>query len=154
MAWKELVMAAYRAHEGTTPSFPRFEVGAAEAHLVRAEQVLGAAFPSELRTLLAECDGITEMMDIEGQPIETGWLMWPVAAVLEEHSNSERDTSGPPDSWLVFGHAGVDGVLFGYDRDKAVGQIWAWHPIETRGQLMATSLAGFLKGWITGELTL
>jgi len=148
--WEEFVMAAYRRVKGRRPRSP-FEVGAAEAHLLRAEQLLGAAFPRELRTLLAECNGIMEVMDIDGQPVQTGWLVWPVDAIVEEHSNPERATMGPPGNWLVFSNAGVDGVLFGYGGDRAAEQICAWYPIEARSQLLSTSLAGFLSGWIAGE---
>lgn len=150
MVWKDLMVAAYRERQGATPSFPRFKGAAAEAHLVYAEQALGAAFPGDLRGLLAECDGVIEVIDVDGELIETGWIVWPVEMILKEHSDPERATIGPPGTWLVFGNAGADGVLFGYDGDRMAAHIWGWHPIEARSQLLATSLAGFLRGWITG----
>jgi hypothetical protein len=153
--WKDLLTEAYRARDGaSSPSLPRFEPGATEARLERAERALGLPLPEELRTLLAECDGVMEVMEVGGQPIETGWLVWTLDAIVDERRGRKRTTLGPPDGWLMFANAGADGILFGYDQGEPPGHIGAWYPMEGgRLQFMAPSLQAFLRGWIAGELS-
>jgi hypothetical protein len=154
MGWRELVTAAYSERKGSAASsFPRFGPGATEARLTQAARTLGMALPAELSAFLAECDGIMDVMEIEGRPIETGWLMWEVDTIVAGRSDPARATLGPPETWLVFANAGADGILFGYDRAEPHDQIWAWYPSEGRRHLLAPSLSAFLHGWINGEVT-
>jgi hypothetical protein len=94
-----------------------------------------------------------DVMEIDGRAIETGWLVWTLQAIVAGHSEPERATRGPPDNWLVFANAGADGILFAYDGSETNGHISAWHPIEGRRQRIAASLPAFLRGWISGEIT-
>jgi hypothetical protein len=154
MAWKELVTQAFNERATSSgPSFPRFEPGATEARLDQAARSLAVALPEALRAFLAECDGVMEVMEVDGRQIDMGWLMWTADAIVARHAEATRTALGPPATWLVFADAGADGILFAYDRAETDGHIWAWHPVEGRRQQVAESLRAFLRGWITGELT-
>jgi hypothetical protein len=153
MRWKELVSQAFR--ERTTspdPAYPRFEPGATEANLRDGERRIGVTIPEDLRSLLAECDGIMEVMEIQGQAIDTQWLIWPTDMIVERNLHPGRAGIGLPESWLIF--ATADGSDFGYDQQDAGGHIWVWQPIDDKSRCVATSLLAFLRRWITGELRL
>jgi hypothetical protein len=153
MNWRDLVLQAFR--EGIKPPepvYPRFAPGASEAHLREAERRLGVTIPEDLRNLLAECDGIMEVMDIHGRPIDTHWLIWPTETLVDRNRDPGRATVGLPGSWLIF--ATADGRDFGYDLHEGEGHIWLWRPIDGESDRVAPSLPDFLRRWINGELKL
>ena len=84
---------------------------------------------------------ISELSD-QGFWDEAGqvWLIEPASRV-EELCDSR---------FLQVGRPGVDGIGFGYRKD--VPGFWAYHPIESEYQLLATTLAEFLKGWYSGNI--
>jgi cell wall assembly regulator SMI1 len=154
MDWHELVTEAFQTNQNrSVPAFPRFEPGASEESLSGAEDALGQRLPDDLRTFLGECDGVMEVLKIHDQEISSLWIVWPVEEIVKGRSASGRATLGPPAEWLVFANAGVDGIDFAYDRAEGSGRIWAWHPMESRRQLVGESLAEFLRGWIEGAVT-
>ena len=51
---------------------------------------------------------------------------------------------------LYIGRPGVDGIEFVYRRGS--GAIWAYHPMESRWQLLADDIKKFERGWKAGEL--
>jgi hypothetical protein len=62
----------------------------------------------------------------------------------------------PFDHLLIFGDAGVDGILFAFpitdgriDRDL----VHAWYPIDDTRELKALSLRDYVEGWLSGKLT-
>lgn len=135
------------------PCFPCFGPSAMPEDLARAASALKATFPDELKALLTECNGITEVMTIAGQPVESGWLIWTLEEIVRSQSEPGRADLGPPSSWLVLANAGADGIVFGYDRALSGDGNWAWYPYEQRGEQVAPSLSSFLQGRITGRVT-
>jgi hypothetical protein len=153
MDWKALVTQAFRERIGSPgPVYPRFEPGATETELANGERLTGVRIPEDLRSLLAECNGITEVMEIQGNPIDTQWVVWPTDTIVESNLAPGRVDIGLPPSWFIF--ATADGHDFGYDLDAGDGHIWVWHPIDGESEDVAPSLAAFLRRWVTGELRL
>lgn len=150
MRWKELVEQACRAGDPSLKLGVRFAPGATAARLEECEHRLGVTFPDDLRALLRESDGITETMEIEGELIETQWLMWPTGLI--EERNLRTDRLGMPAGWLSFSTA--DGNDFAYDVHDPHGHIWVWHPIDGTGRRVADSLAVFLSSWVAGQLSI
>lgn len=143
MDWKGLVVQAFQQQAGGPIStYPRFSPGASEAALTEAEQRLGMTIPEDLRALLAQCDGIMDVMVIEGNHIDNQWVIWPLETILEANLDPERGVCGLPPDWLVF--ASADGHDIGYDGDAQNGQIWIWHPIDDESEQIASSFADFL----------
>ena len=156
MDWRELVTEAFqvrRSRSEDVPAFPRFEPGASEESLNRAEDALGQRLPEDLRAFLGESDGIQTILEIDGGQIEDMWVVQTLEEVVKGHRDPWRVRIGPPAEWLVFASAGVDGIDFAYDRAEESGSIWAWYPMESRRQLVGKSLAEFLRGWIEGAIT-
>jgi hypothetical protein len=75
--------------------------------------------------------------DEEGQL----WLIEPGSKAQER----------PEIGFLQIGRPGFDGIGFGY-RSRNPG-FWAYHPIDSRFQLLAPSLDEFLKGWYAGNIS-
>ena len=143
MNWRERITEAYRRRESqSVPASPEFQPGAPEDALQEAERALGQRLPEDLRALLSESDGVLEVLEIEGERIESLWILWTTEEIVQNQN----------DTFLFFGSVGTDGILFGYDRTENTGQIWAWHPMESRRQLVGESLAEFLYGWIGGSV--
>lgn len=69
------------------------------------------------------------------------WLIEPLSR-LEEHDHI---------GFLQVGRPGVDGIGFGYRLGH--NGFWAYYPVEQRFQLLAPSLAEFLKGWVARTIT-
>lgn len=153
MGWRERLAEAYRTRENQrVPASPRFQPGASEASLAEAERALGQRLPEDLRALLSESDGVMEVLEIGGRQVESLWIVWPTEKIVKGQSNPWRAEIGPPAEWLVFASAGVDGIDFAYDRIEESGRIWAWHPMESRRQLVGESMDGFLRGWIESDV--
>jgi hypothetical protein len=99
MRWKELVIQAFReCNSSPAPVYPRFEPGATEAHLRDGEFRIGRSIPDDLRSLLAECDGIMEVMEIHAEPLDIQWLIWPVDTIVERNLDPGRAHIGLPES--------------------------------------------------------
>jgi hypothetical protein len=93
--WKELIEALYPDHE--------FRSGAAHPALARAEEQLGARLPADLRSLLAESDGVFGAYGLG--------LVWPTDRIASDNlrfrSQPEvRDNYESFESLLFFGDAG------------------------------------------------
>lgn len=153
MYWKNLVSQAFRESDSALEGIsPRFEPGASEDHLRDAEHRLGALVPDDLRSLLMECDGVMEVMEIQGRPIDTQWLIWPVETIVSANVDPRRSDIGLPESWFIF--ATADGHDFGYDRTTGNSDIWVWHPMDNVSEHVAQSLDEFLRRRIKGALRL
>ena len=153
MNWRDRLAETYQTRKSQgVPASPRFRPGASEVGLAEAERTLGQRLPEDLRALLSESDGVMEVLEIGSEQIESLWIVWTTEEIVKGQSNPWRAEIGPPPEWLVFASAGVDGIDFAYDRAEESEQIWAWHPMESRRQLVGESLDGFLRGWIDGSV--
>ena len=136
-----------------------FAGGATDAEIEGAEGLLGVRLPTELRSLLAESNGVTYGLTLEtGERIPTvGYLIWPLAMILEENQRLRGSSpSGLARQFLFFVNAGVDGILFGHPilPSGEVGpEVQAWYPIEGELRLLAPSLRDYLIGWWSGALS-
>jgi hypothetical protein len=69
------------------------------------------------------------------------WLLEP-STRAEEHAEI---------GFLEVGRPGVDGIGFGYRRDKP--GLWAYHPMERRFEWLAPSLTALVDGWQAGRIS-
>jgi hypothetical protein len=54
------------------------------------------------------------------------------------------------DGFLVIGQPGVDGIEFGYRRDR--DGVWAYYPMEARYELLAPDTQALVDGWFSGTI--
>jgi hypothetical protein len=122
--------------------------------LTRAELQLGLALPHDLRSLLAETDGITDASDVE--------LVWAAERIAEENLGLRRDHETPAvprggGDLLFFGDTGT-ADLFAYriTADGAVCEpdvyLWKYQPGTARW--VASDLQSLLDAWFSRELEL
>lgn len=127
--------------------------GASESAIQLAERALGVKFPSDLKTLLLESDGI------EG---EYGLgIVWPLDRIVEENlsfrgSADFKELYMPFDCLLFFAAAGNgDQFAFpihagGIHRDD----VFAWNHEDDSRTWAAPSLSKYLEWWLNGKLTI
>ena len=128
----------------------KFGVPAGEAEIAAAEKALGIDFPSELRALLAESNGV-----ISGP--HGAILVWPVERIEQDNlffwTNSDfRDRYMPTDHLLFFGDSGVgDQFAFAVVNGRVQrSDVFEWdHETDSRTRV-ATSLAHFFEKWFAG----
>ena len=151
--WRLTIQDAYATenHAGRVWTTPRFAPGVSPSACAAVEAQLGVSLPADLRRLLLESDGITELLQIGEQPVESGWLVWPLARIAFENLRM-REAFGTRSTLLVFASAGADGVVFAYDVSAETLAIVACEPQEEVTKRLADSLLGFLLGWIGGTI--
>ena len=142
-SWRELVATLC----------PRAVFGppAADAEIAEAERRLSIPIPDDLRTLLAESDGVMD---------EYGWeILWPLPRIVANNDDYRHNPAFasymPIDVFLFFAESG-DGQPFGYSISgtcEVQGHVFVWNQIEDSRTKVADSLAGWLKGWLEGSLT-
>ena len=125
---------------------------ASELAISDAEVALGVAFPDDLRTLLAQTDGLAD---------EFGSGILPVARIVEINLEMRsRFDSGdlymPFANLLLIADAG-NGDLFGYaiqgDGHIHRPDLFRWDHESDSRQWVRGSLAEFVDGWFSGELS-
>jgi hypothetical protein len=57
----------------------------------------------------------------------------------------------PNAEFLAVGHAGSDGIDFGYRKD--VPGIWAYYPIDRDFKYMSATIKELVAAWISGKLS-
>jgi len=152
MTWRGLVERAYAAKGDGARA--RFAPGADRRRLDEVERELGAALAPDLRALLAESDGVLDVLELDGRLVPSTSLIWSCDAIL---SANRIDLVGSPNravprNLIAFAGAGADGIVFAYVRAEPNGAIVAWYPIEDRCQPVASSLEEFLRGWTAGQI--
>jgi hypothetical protein len=163
MNWRELITGIYetRALQPGIAGKPQFYPPASPGDIADAEVRLNAGFPASIRALLLETNGVMEMMALDGgEWFESMWLLWTVAELVEQNlfyrAATEDGTYDRDFRDLVFfAGAGVDGILFAFpviDRICAP-RVVVWHPIMDELDELAPSLEDFLRGWLTGTIS-
>lgn len=164
MTWRELITDIYvgRSQQPGIAAKPEFYAAAPAATILEAESTLHAALPGSLRTLLLETNGVMDLMAIDGGDwFESMWLLWKIEEVIEQNAyyraaskmgTCERDFSG----LVFFADAGTDGVLFAFPVVEGVcdSRVVVWRPIMDVLDDLAPSLQEFLRGWLTGTITI
>jgi hypothetical protein len=163
MNWRELIIGIYedRRQQPGIAGKPEFHPGASAATIAHAETALNAALPSSLRSLLLETNGVMDMMAIDGGDwFESMWLLWMTEEVVEQNryyrAASEEKTYERDFSTLVFfAGAGTDGILFAFPVEDGVcaPRVAVWYPIIDELDELSPSLEDFLRGWLTGTIS-
>lgn len=114
-----------------------------ERELLRAESEVGLALPRDLRSLLAETDGLA---DAQGRE-----LVWPVERIAEENAPLRAGL-------LVFGDTGGEDLLaYGVGRADGPGarpgpgpDILLWEHARDGARWIAPDLQSLLDDWFAG----
>jgi hypothetical protein len=164
MNWCKLISDIYetRAGQPGIACEPKFYAAASAGEIADGEVRLDARLPASIRSLLLETNGVMEVMAIDGgEWFDSGWLLWTVAEIVEQNLSYRAASEDGRDErdfrqLVFFADAGADGILFAFpvreDRVCAPGVV-AWHPIMDDLDELTPSLEGFLKGWLTGTIT-
>lgn len=161
--WGEFIQQAYEAVRESRdyPGSLAFHPPASEGSIANIESALGVAFPSELRSLLAETNGITELIEIEGEKIVTGHFIWTIERIKRENLEYRtrsvfKETFMPFDCLLFFADSGC-GDNFGFavvNGQVRRPRIYAWEHEDDSRVCVAPSLADFIKWSLAGKIKL
>lgn len=96
-----------------------------------------------------------------GEWFDSMWLLWTVADLVEQNlfyrTAADRRTYRRDFRELVFfATAGTDGILFAFQQTDACvcsPHVSVWHPMMDELDEIAPSLEEFLRGWLTGSLS-
>jgi hypothetical protein len=120
--------------------------------LVRTEHELGLPLPEDLRSLLAETDGIADAFDVE--------LVWAAERIAEENAGLRRGASEivprAGGSLLFFGDPGTED-LFAYrisDGVVAEPDVYLWAHASEKARWIASDLQALLDAWLSGDFEL
>jgi len=158
--WRELIAQLYEDERAGTAR-PKFYPPASAEQIRELENALRQQLPRDLRGLLLQTDGVVEEFLLDGEWIESMWLIWSVTEILQANASYRSRQSGAFldrnfHKLLFFTGAGVDGILFAHPVDTsavAADQVLAWHPIEDNLTGTAPSIEGFVRGWLSGQIS-
>jgi hypothetical protein len=128
-----------------------FSEAATEQALLKAESALGLIFPSELRDLLKETNGVEQ---------SSAYLLFILSVERVEKDNLElRNAKGlnfymSLDNFLFFADAG-NGDKFGFpiSRDGKINKdVFAWNHEDDSRSWCAPSLKVFIQWWVEGKV--
>ena len=108
--------------------------------LAEVEAKLGATLPDDLRTLLAETDGLTD--DSGGEPV------WPVERIGEENQARLGPVAAADPDLVFFGDTGTED-LFAYRSSQP--DIYLWSAADGRTRWVASDLRSFLDTWFADQ---
>lgn len=119
--------------------------------LARAEHQLGLTLPGDLRSLLAETDGIADASDVE--------LVWAAERIAEENLGLRRDDATPAvprggGDLLFFGDTGSTD-LFAYRITGGLvtePDVYLWKYLAGSARWVASDLQALLDAWFSREL--
>jgi hypothetical protein len=120
--------------------------------LAKTEHDLGLALPEDLRSLLAETDGIADASDVE--------LVWAAERIAEENVGLRRGESGivprGGGDLLFFGDPGTEDVFAYRIRDGVVTEpdVYLWAHLSSAARWIASDLQALLDAWFCGDLEL
>ena len=157
--WRDLIQEAFRKRPGDHSVSPVFDPPAPEAAILEAEQGLGVELPGELRSLLAETNGVKESMELPGGATEIGYLIWPVERIKEDNLKFRKELNYgqiymPFDHLVFFADAG-NGDQFAYavlDGQVRRSDIFAWNHEDDSRKWVAPSLKTFVEWFLWGKI--
>lgn len=117
--------------------------GASEVLVKRAEALLGAVFPADLRTLFLATDGV---FDQPGQ----WFVVWPLGEVVTRNQRAWAHESAARQELVGFGDDGT-GAPFCVPRDGG-GGVFVWKPTEEQTAWLADTVEQFWSGWSNGSI--
>src|SRR5690349_14493168 len=144
--WREFI-------SGISPHC-EFREPASQEEIEAVGESLGAALPDDLVALLRETNGVYDRYAYLDFLMSCGQIRR--ENLLLRTEKVFLKTYKPLDTLLFFGRAGSDGILFGFSM-AAQGtaharEIIKWEPIGDMRDTIASSLAGFVRGWLTSTL--
>lgn len=130
-----------------------FKAPATNTNITLIKKELNVELPEKLLELLRETNGIFDKYECP--------LIWSTEQIVEDNLffrnfDDYKDIYMPFDHLLFFSDAG-NGDLFGYRvlngriRDD---EIYAWNHEDDSRTWISSSIESFVKGWITGEITI
>jgi hypothetical protein len=163
MTWRALITGIYegRPQQPGIAGKPEFYPASVDANIAVAEAAQLASLPDSLRSVLLETNGVMDMMAMDGNDwFESMWLLWNVEEIVEQNRYYrdgsakglyERDFT----NWVLFAGAGTDGILFAFPvvDGRCDSRVIVWHPIMDVLDELAPTLEEFLRGWLTGTIT-
>jgi hypothetical protein len=162
MDWKRHLEDCYAASQARTEYgvFPLFDTPASVEDLLKVEVALKVVFPTSLKDLLRQTNGVFEQMSINGKIIKSGTFIFPLAKLHQLNKNfpwNEVETKQNFNSFIFFGTAGVDGICFAFkassQNPNLDDEVYTWYPYEGDFVKMSNSLADFVCDWIMGKLS-
>ena len=144
MMWKEYL------HDVSNEC--QFESPATETEIASIKKELGMDLPNQLAALYNETNGVFGNYGIS--------FVWSTEQIVRENLflrslQEEQDFMQPVDHFLFFSDAG-NGDLFAYLRENDTTwneNIYVWDHEDDSRRPIAPSIETFLKGWITGEIS-
>jgi hypothetical protein len=124
----------------------------AEQQLKHLETTLEVQLPQELKELYNLSNGLAEELAEIGP---TGYVVLPADKMLAENQRLLLDPGSAVHGMLLVAPA-YTGDYFGYlVRDKQITStdIYVWNAAENRREWVAASLADFLVGWVSTEIS-
>jgi cell wall assembly regulator SMI1 len=115
-----------------------------DSEVRRAESLLTAVFPADLRGLYLVSDGV---FDKPGQ----WFVVWPLAEVIERNQAAWAQADAARRQLLGFGDDGT-GAPFCVPRDGGIG-VFTWSTIDGQASRLADTVAQFWSGWCQGTIT-
>jgi hypothetical protein len=163
MSWRELITGIYEGcpQKAAIARTPKLYPAASAPIIVEAEAALRTVLPDSVRSLLLETNGVMDMMAIDGgEWLETMWLLWTIQEIVEQNS-SYRASSEKGEykrdfrNLVFFAGAGTDGILFAFPVQEGVcaPRVVVWTPIMDELDELSPSLEDFLRGWLTGTIS-
>ena len=159
MVWRGLIADVLpNVVPASTTVSPIFYPPAQPEAVAELETVLGTALPGDLKSMLAETDGVAERMVWARYDEKIGYLLWPVERIRETNLRFRTDSFlpgyAPFDRLLFFADAG-NGDQFAYttlngrvDRPD----ILAWDHEDDSRTWVAPSLKTFIVWWCEGRI--
>lgn len=129
-----------------------FKRPASKAEITQITENLSVALPRKLFELYSETDGVFDVFNCP--------LIWSTSQVVKDNLFFRnfidyKDIYMPFDHLLFFSDNGC-GDLFGYRILNGyihTEDIYVWNHEDDSRTWVASSLEGFIKGWITSEIT-
>jgi len=162
MDWKRHLEDCYAAAQAQTEYgvFPVFDTPTSLEALLEVETALKIVFPTSLKDLLQQTNGVFEQISINGEMINSGTFIFPLAELRQLNENFRKKGIEAKDnfnSFLFFGTAGVDGIRFAFKASSQApnldDEVYAWYPYEGSFVKMSNSLKDFVCDWIMSKLS-
>ncbi len=160
MSWCKRLLAICEMHKNAEYAVSvAFHSPALSSSISELEHQLAVFLPDSLRSLLAETNGVTETMEVQGELKSIGWIVFALDEIRRTNE-SHRTTLNEawPDirfeDFLFFSSPGVDGLLYAFVVDGTHcrdDDIVIWYPLDNLIKNIASSLEEFLSLRIRGK---
>ena len=134
---------------------PVFHSPAELRAIIKCEKRLNVTFPTPLKNLLLQTNGVSELLTTTNKEIDTGYFLYSIEGILEINSSlRSQDFNMPLDCLLFFAGDGM-GDYFGFAVVKGKvphSRIYFWDHEDDSRQSIAPSLGYFIENWKLGKI--